>query len=414
LSSIKPIPQEDLHKFVNIVADAYPAMDLASEEEGIRVHDQLEKIYDDERRRLVGLYRSEKLLGGMILLDFEMQVHSSKIETGGVGLVAVHLLHKKEKVAKELIEFFLRDYRERGAMLTSLYPFRPDFYKKMGFGYGPKIAQYKVLPSALPRGASKKNVEFVEADSVDELLECYNRYSQVTHGMIHRRVSDLERALFRPGRKAIAFRRNDLIDGYLVYSFKKGETFIENDIHIQELVYNSPEALSEILFFLHTQLDQVRRVVIATHDNNFHHLLSDPRNDSGNLIPHVSHETNSEGVGLMYRVINGSGIFEQLGSHDFGKQSCSVRFQITDGLLSENSGSFVVTFTGGRAKLTPKKAAEVSVSMDISDFSSLFMGTARFRKLYHYKKADISDPSYVAILDKLFRVDQQPVCMTHF
>jgi len=414
LSSIKSIPKEDLHTFVNIVADAYPAMELASEEERVRAHDQLEKIYDDECRRLVGLYRSEKLLGGMILHDFEMQVYSSKIDTGGVGLVAVHLLHKKEKVAKELIEFYLRDYRERGATLTSLYPFRPDFYKKMGFGYGPKIAQYKVLPSALPRGVSKKNVEIVEADSVNELLECYNRFSQVTHGMIHRRVSDLERALFRPGRKAIAFRRSDLIDGYLVYSFEKGETFIENDIHIQELVYNSPEALSEILFFLHTQLDQIRRVVIATHDDNFHHLLSDPRNDSGNLIPHVSHETNTEGIGLMYRVINGPGIFKQLDSHDFGKQSCTVKFQIRDSFLPENSGGFVVTFTGGRANLTPEETPEVSVSMDISDFSSLFMGTARFRKQYYFMKADISDPSYVAVLEKLFQVDQQPVCMTHF
>ncbi len=414
MSSINLMPREDLQGFVSIVADAFPGMDLVSEDERQRAHEQLEKIYDDERRRLYGLYRSEKLLGGMILHDFEMQVHSSKIDTGGVGLVAVDLLHKKEKVAKELIEFFLREFRDKGATLTSLYPFRPDFYKKMGFGYGPKISQYRVIPTAFPSGPSKNNVEFVEADAVDKLLDCYTMFSQVTHGMIHRRTLDLERAIFRPGYKVAAYSQNNQIDGYLVYSFEKGETFIENDIHVQELVYNSPDALSEILTFLHTQLDQVRRVVIGTHDDNFHHLLSDPRNDSGNLIPHVYHETNTEGVGLMYRVINSSGLFEQLVSHDFGKQSCIVEFQISDSFLNENSGSFVVTFTGGRAKLTPERTPEVTVSMDISDFSSLFMGTARFLKLYVYKQADISDPSYVKILDDIFRVDQQPVCMTHF
>jgi predicted acetyltransferase len=116
----------------------------------------------------------------------------------------------------------------------------------------------------------------------------------------------------------------------------------------------------------------------------------------------------------MYRVINNSGIFEQLVSHDYGKQSCIIEFKISDGFLPENNGSSVVTFTGGRAKNTPERTPEVTVSMDVSDFSSLFMGTARFQKLYLYKQADISDPSYVTILDNIFRVDQQPVCMTHF
>lgn len=35
--------------------------------------------------------------------------------------------------------FYLRHYRERGTPLTALYPFRPDFYRSMGFGFGTKV-----------------------------------------------------------------------------------------------------------------------------------------------------------------------------------------------------------------------------------------------------------------------------------
>jgi predicted acetyltransferase len=51
--------------------------------------------------------------------------------------------------------YFLRHYREQGAPLVALYPFRPDFYRQMGFGYGTKMDQHRVKPSALPRGPSK-------------------------------------------------------------------------------------------------------------------------------------------------------------------------------------------------------------------------------------------------------------------
>jgi len=64
----------------------------------------------------------------MILYDFSMNVHNHLMLAGGIGLVVVSLLHKKEKVAREMLRFFLHYYRDRQVSLVTLYPFRPDFY----------------------------------------------------------------------------------------------------------------------------------------------------------------------------------------------------------------------------------------------------------------------------------------------
>lgn len=414
MSSIKPIPKDDLQDFVEIVAKAYPAMDLDSSDARYRAVDHLEQSYIDDSRKLYGLYRNGTLLGGMFLYDFKMVIHANLVDTGGVGLVAVHLLHKKEKVAKELIEFSLEFYRKREAPLISLYPFRPDFYKRMGFGYGPKISHYRALPSALPRGGSKENIHYMEETDSPKLLKCYDRYARRTHGMILRRLKDIERQLFRSAGNVIAYIKDGEVLGYLSFSFEKGETFLQNDLYVKELIYDDPEVLSQLLTFLHTQLDQVRRIVFDIHDSEFHHLLADPRNDSGNLIPFAYHETNTQGMGLMYRILDLPNMFAAVKNHNFGDQTVKLGIEISDSFLPDNQGFVMIEFVGGLGVSAPDAVPDATISLDIADFSSLLMGTVSFRSQYLNGIAEISDPNYVPVVNELFRADRQPVCMTQF
>jgi len=109
-----------------------------------------------------------------------MNLLSTKIPAGGIGFVGVHLLHKKEKVAKEILTYFIDHYKNLGASMALLYPFRPDFYKKMGFGFGTSMNQYKVKPSNLPKGNSKANISFAKEDEANYIayLACINNPSK--------------------------------------------------------------------------------------------------------------------------------------------------------------------------------------------------------------------------------------------
>ena len=166
--------------------------------------------------RLYGAFREGRLLGGMQLHDYTMTFSSSgspvdrtvQVPVGGVGMVAVDLLHKKEHVAHDLITFFLDHYRTRGMPLGLLYPFRPDFYKQMGFGYGTKMSEYRVRPSNLPTYGSKDHLVDLGPDDSELLLDYYNRYQARTHGMLRRTTFEIARKLSNLQNHLIGYRQD--------------------------------------------------------------------------------------------------------------------------------------------------------------------------------------------------------------
>jgi predicted acetyltransferase len=416
VSEIRLLDEADYDTFVTLAANAYPAFKLATPEDHERLRQRFLKRSVEPTNHFYGLFRDAQLIGGMILFDFTMRLLSVKAPVGGVGTIAVDLLRKKEKVAYELVQFFMRHYRARGAPLATLYPFRPDFYRQMGFGAGTQMSQYRVQPADLPRGP-KEQIVFLRADDKELLRDCYNRIMERRHGLMEKPDIELNNLFSNMANRIVAYKRDGRVRGYMVFGFKPGEqdNFLVNDLVVRELFYETKEALAGLFGFLHSQADQIRRVIFNTQDEDFYHALRDPRNGSGNLIPDVYHESSAQGVGIMYRVLDTAGLFGRLRDHDFGGQNCRLKLAIHDSFFPENDGDTVIHFTRGRPSVRDiDDAYDVEVGLDVADFSSLVMGTVRFRSLYDYGLAEISDASAIATIDCLFRVEQKPICTTPF
>ena len=148
---------------MRIASNAYPGMGIVTAEDRENARQRMAEVHDDPARRIFGHYRDGKVLGVMILYDFQMNLLAEMVPAGGVGQVAVDLLHKKEHVAKEMMSYSIGYFRQRDVPMIVLYPFRHDFYMNMGFGHGPKVHHYRLNPAALPRGESKEHVRFLDA-----------------------------------------------------------------------------------------------------------------------------------------------------------------------------------------------------------------------------------------------------------
>jgi len=352
----------------------------------------------------------------MKLYDFTMNVRGAQLPTGGVGMVAVDLLHKKQRVAFDLIHYFLRHYRERGATLAELYPFRPDFYKQMGFGYGAKMSEYRVRTESFPNGPGRERLRMLTIADAPALLECYNRFQDVTHGMIRRDEFSFPRRLANPAHRTVGYERDGRLTGYLIFDdvTDPNGNFVLNDLIVEELVYETPDALAALLAFLRGQADQFRTVVIRTQDPTFHHLLADPRDDSGRLIPSVYHQSDTQGVGLMYRVIDLPGVFNALAGRDFNGQTLRLQITLDDSFFPQNAGSATVAFDSGQPHVSDDPAHDAAIRLDVAEFSSLLLGAVSFKRLHQYGLAQLSDPSALEVIDRIFRVDDPPICMTAF
>lgn len=409
----------DFDAFADIVIDAYPALFERSKKSRQKLAEGFVKeAEEDPTMSFWGLFRTvrgkERLLGGMRLFDFRMNFLQTQIPVGGVGQVAVALERRREHVAKELMLFYLRHYREQDTPLVVLYPFRPDFYRQMGFGYGTKMSRYRLDPAALPEGQDKDHVRRLGPDDREALRACYTRYARRTHGMFDKTERELDQLFGDEERRIVGYEKDGRLEGYLVFTFERDGSFLVNDLYVREFIYDTREALASLLAYLRTQNDQVRRIIVRTQNPSFHHLFDDPRNGSDELVSPVYHATNLQGVGLMYRVIDVTRMFHLLAERDFGGQNCRLELTVRDTFLPENAGSKRLAFEEGQVRVLNEEGCDVAVSMDIASFSALLAGTVTFERLHMYSLAEISDQTYADTVSRVFAVEQKPVCTTSF
>ena len=132
-------------------------------------------------------------------------------------------------------------------------------------------------------------------------------------------------------------------------------------------------------------------------------------------MPHIfyiNQETNVQGVGIMYRILDKERFFKQLAPHSFNDETIRVRFNVRDSFVPENDGPITVHFEEGRPVIT--EGYDVEVSLNIEYLSSLLMGVVDFRKLWTYGLLEVSDEAYLDQLDRLFQVAKKPETIEEF
>lgn len=410
-TEIRQLRDDELDAFVRIGKAAYPGVLVGADE----LAERLRRTAGDREPAITqhGAFRDGELVGIMRFFDFTMAFHGLLLPVGGLGFVAVDMLQKKKQVAKEIVAAFLRHYRERGATMAALYPFRPDFYHQMGFGYGARLNVYRFATAAFPTGPRDRLRHLGRTDAA-AILACHNRYVLRTHGLFLRGEALMDRMLEVPERRAVGYVEGDELRGYLLYQFQRGSHFIDNSLEIVELIAESPAALRQLCAFLYTQADQVARVVWHTHDDQLHQLVRDPRNGSNNLVMPVSHETNLQALGIMYRLIDTAGFFRAVANHRFGGASLTLAIELHDSFLPENQGTTVVRFEAGRPTVTPDARPDVRLTIAVEQLSSLVMGATDLRALLAYGLAEIDDPDYSGEVQRLFLSEARPSCLSVF
>ncbi|MHA1332392.1 MAG: GNAT family N-acetyltransferase, partial [Candidatus Hodarchaeales archaeon] len=196
--NIRKLADNDFEDFARIVKSAYPALfpdNFTSEDQQEWIERM--KCYNKDINDInyYGYFQNGKLLGGMAFFDFMMNFHGIKSKVGGVGLVCVDLLHRKEHIGKKMIQFFHEHYYNRDFPLTALYPFFSGFYKKMGYGIGTKYNQYSFKPKNLPKKSTKNHLLFLNEEHLSPLTQFFNKYVDKTHGMIYRNEKSFNRLL---------------------------------------------------------------------------------------------------------------------------------------------------------------------------------------------------------------------------
>ncbi len=356
------------------------------------------------------------VVGGMRLYDFVMRVRSNDCPTGGLGFVCIDYPFKQRGYARELVRYYLAHYRERGAVAGALYPFRPDFYRALGFGYGRKLDVYRFAPAELPADPEPRTFRLLRAGDEAALIACYDRTYERTSGMMRKHLATVTRHLGSDTFTVAGYERAGNLAGYVMFSRRQREedNLNTNELYVDELIYDDADAFRALMGFLRRQGDQFATIVVNAQDDGFEWILRDPRSQSRRVMYRPSwHESNVQAMGIMYRSLATSALLDACAGRDFGAGTCTIAFEIADALLPENAGTTVVRFEGGWGEVVTSPP-DVTVRLDVAEFSALIMGAVRLRPLVEFGVVHLSDGAWLETADAVLAAAQPPRCTTWF
>ncbi len=409
------INENHIDDYTDIAFNAYPSF-KELEKEAVDEYKRItiETMKNDPDVTFYGMFQDEKLIAVMRLFDFKMNCFGKMASVSGIGYLGVHLMYKKEKIALSMIKFYEQVYKKKDIPIGILLPFRPDFYKKMGYGIGTKLNQYRLPPNRIPAYYGESDLRYIE-DDFEKIFTCHERVAYKTHGMIMKIKDEIRDLTNDPYNKIIAnYDEDGDIDGYIVFKFQNGKegNYTINNIYVKELVYENRDALRKILGFLRKQDDQVNLVIFNTMDEDFHYLFDNPLNDSLNYTPYGYIESNTQAVGAMYKLFDIRRAFKQLSYRNYNNANINIRFLIEDE-MSKSETEVIVNFIDGIANLDAKEF-DITMRIKTSYFSSLFLGCTSVKGLYDLGLLELDNGEYLEEINKAFYYSDKPVCYTDF
>lgn len=417
MRKIRELTEDHMNEYADIAFNAYPSFkDFTKEAMDEYKKEAVHILKNDPVVTFYGMFEGDELIAVMRLLDFEMNCFGKVIPVSGIGFLGVHLMHKKKKAARDMLRFYEEHYKDKKVPFGLLLPFRPDFYKKMGYGFGTKMNQYRLPTERLPEYRKESDIRYIKEDELGKLLDCHNRVVEKTHGMM-KKFGDEIRPIFGDAFNRVigSYDEDGNIEGYMVFKFQNGKegNYTINNIYMKELVYQKPEVLRKLLGFLRKQEDQVNLVIFNTEDENFYYLFGDPRNDSLNYIPYGYLETNTQAVGVMYKIFDVKKAFLECSHRNYNNANIKVRFLIKKNFIEEKEEEIIVNIKDGNVVLDEEEY-DITVKINISEFSSLFLGTTNIKGLFNLGLLELDNEEYIDELDRAFYCSQKPVCYTDF
>ncbi len=412
MREIRKLNKTQLRDALTIAAKAYPMMQISTEQQMVDFETRILEDFNQGSREWYGLFEDDKLLGSMVLHDFTMNYFGKEIKARGIGFVAVEFLHKKQKVCKDMLHWYLETSCKQKYPLAILYAFRPDFYKKMGFGHGTMCYSYTTSPERLPHAAAELPMAYLSpADKVD-VYAFYETLYRQQHGMLPRSAKDIEAMLKANGVSFAGYRENGKLSAFIAFRLKSDES-TNHATHMKlEMLHTSSTGLKAALNFLNSQSDQVTQIEFSTLKPDFFYNFADIRHlDHKSLREPAFHHTCDAGMGMMYRSLNP---VELVLNRPCTLDNMRIRFCLTDAFAVGCKQDFVVVWKDGKAALSKGSKHDLCLKLDVSDFSSWVLNAVELGTLHSYGLLEVSDEADITDLDRAFYYQQKPICLERF
>jgi predicted acetyltransferase len=320
-----------------------------------------------------------RLAGAIKAYQFTQHLAGAAVPMLGLAAVATAPTARRRGVGRALCHHALRLGRERGDLVSVLYPFRPAYYRAFGWGVAGEFHSYRFAPRALPVYDEAAAVRAATADDLGALVACYARSAARSNGLIERDRGIWAYHFDRTGVYPFIYDANG-VSGYALARFTAGPAPEAGTLAILELVAEDDDAYHGLLGWIASQGDQFREVRYdARPDEHFEFRLTDPRPPGFQPARNLWHPTARRIRGPMLRILDIPALLESRTHWGAAVEGAfSFTLEIDDPEIPENRGPWRVTIEGGRAQVQPRTGSHITqaaLAADAATFAEICTGT---------------------------------------
>jgi len=362
------------------------------------------------------LARQERLAGALRLYRLTEYLHGSPLPMMGVAAVAVATDARRQGLGAELCRQALRLGRARGDVISVLYPFRPEFYHRLGWGLVGSLHSFLFRPRDLPASAASSRVRLAGPGDLGAVATCYARVAANSHGLIERTPRIWEQHLAPADRHLFMLARGGGAGGYLLVRYGRSASPAQRALFVQELVAEDDEAYRELLGWLAFQADQWPLIRYdALPEEQFDLLLGDPRPPRFRPARTLWAVVAQRIRGPMLRVLDVPAALRVRASWPRATP-CSFTLRVRDPELPENEGAWRVAFDGRQVACELAGVGEaVDLEIAAPEFAQLYAGELGASEAVRLGRASTpAGESQLAAVDALFRTTRTVQLLDEF
>lgn len=372
--TIRPAVAEDAREVAALWCEAFP---------GRRTVEQRVRMLESGGRygglETVLVMRSAEgaLAGAAKLYRLEGHVAGVALPAMGLAAVAVAPAYRRHGLGARLCTHAIHTAADRGDAVSMLYPFRPDYYERLGWGLVGELHDYRFNTDALPTYREAHHVR-VAADDADRdaIAACYARVAARSNGPISRdrrvwsyrlaaeelgvRPLDADGGLPPdPKLRAVVFD-DDGVTGYALLRHVTRRNGGERRLEVRELVAESERAYRGLLGHIADQGEAWPRARhFARPEERFGDRLRDPRPPGSSAVRSLYFPTARIVRGPMLRVLDVAAALRArswFDAHAGRGPAATLRITVRDPQRPENEGPWAVRLDGAGGALV--EAAE--------------------------------------------------------
>ncbi len=309
----------------------------------------------------VRLSRVDGRLAAMLLqIPMGQWYGGRRIPMVGIAAVGTFPEYRDRGLVASLLADSLREMRQRGVPLSTLYPATRHVYRRLGYELAGARFRTTLSLRELPRFESDLAIEPIAEDRRAAVEATYAFFAAAHNGMLDRNAHMWLRVREPRGQKAegYLFSRDGRVEGYMYYLQTRGNPH-PFSMQVSDWVATTPDALRASLRFLHRCRSLVSDVTwFSAPVTPLHAVLSEQC------------YTMAEDVGWMLRVVDVEQALVQRGYN--AAVSASLHLDVRDDVLPENAGRWQVEI--GEGNVAVKRGGRGEIRLDIRALAAIYSG----------------------------------------